>query len=232
MFRLQYLDKTEKMDNAFAQYGRLCHSILEAHAKGELEDFELSQEYEQRYDDTVTLPFPPFPKGYGEKAFNEGKAYFDSFIGYGDEYEVASTEEKFTLDIGGNSFVGIADLVLRHKDTKELVVIDHKTKSVKSMQKSIDTFKKQLYIYAGYVMQKFGQFPSMLRFNMIKGGTWINEPFSLEEYNKTMQWVTDTINEIKSCTAWEPHSQSYFCNYICSVYETCSLIRYEERTEE
>lgn len=83
MFRLQYLDNAEKMDNAFAQYGRLCHSILEKYAKDELEDFELSMEYASRYDSTVTLPFPPYPKGYAEKAYNEGLSYFDSFSGFG-----------------------------------------------------------------------------------------------------------------------------------------------------
>lgn len=145
---------------------------------------------------------------------------------------MASTEKRFTLDIQGNKFVGIADLVLRHKDTGELVVIDHKTKSNNSMKKSLDTFKKQLYIYAAYVKQQMGAFPTTLKFNMIKGKSWITESFSLSAYQETMQWVVDTINEIKTCTSWPENPQSYFCNYICSVYEPCSLMRYEERTQQ
>lgn len=58
-----------------------------------------------------SYPFPPFPKGMAEKYYLAGKEYFASFAGFGDNYEVLSAEEKFELNIGGNLFVGIADLV-------------------------------------------------------------------------------------------------------------------------
>lgn len=225
-FKLQYIDHIHQDDNAFSQYGTLAHKLLEEWAKGDLEDFELAAEYENRYDGAVTRYFPPFPKGYAGKVFGQGLAYFESFSGFGEGQEILSAEEKFELDIGGYLFVGIADLVLRDVNTGEITVIDHKTKSGSSMKKSLNTFRKQLYIYAAYVKEKYGVFPSLLRFNMLKEGTFIDEVFDESAYNETMQWVVDTIERIRNETEWNAKPNDYFCNYICGVYNQC-----QEETE-
>ena len=51
--------------------------------------------------------------------------------------EILSVEERFELDIRGNPFVGIADLVLRDKRDGGIIVIDHKSKSMQSMKKEL-----------------------------------------------------------------------------------------------
>jgi predicted RecB family nuclease len=223
-FALQYLHDPPlpQQQNAWAEYGILCHSLLEEYAKGELPANQLTAEYKSRYPDVVIHNFPPYPKGYAEKAFQQGIDYFDSFTGFGDQFEVVSTEEKFRIDIGPYGFVGISDLVLRDRNTDELVVIDHKTKSESSMKNELDLYKKQLYIYAEHVRQKYGKFPSSIQFNMIKGQEPIVEVFSEEKHRETLQWAESTIDEIYFEDTWEPRPNQYYCRYICPVFQHCT----------
>jgi hypothetical protein len=222
-FQLQYLQDPPlpKQQNAWAEYGILCHAILEEFAKGELPVNQLTAEYKERYPDVVVHNFPPYPKGYAEKAFQQGIDYFESFSGFGDQYEVVSTEEYFHLNIGPYSFVGISDLVLRDKSTGELVVVDHKTKSESSMKNEIDLYKKQLYIYAEHVKNKYGQYPSQIQFNMIKSNQPIVEKFSVEKHEETLQWVEDTIDYIFFEQDWIAKPNQYYCRYICPVFQHC-----------
>lgn len=222
-FQLQYLQDPPlpKQQNAWAEYGILCHAILEEFAKGELPVNQLTAEYKERYPDVVVHNFPPYPKGYAEKAFQQGIDYFESFSGFGDQYEVVSTEEYFRLNIGPYSFVGISDLVLRDKNTGGLVVVDHKTKSESSMKNEIDLYKKQLYIYAEHVKNKYGQYPSQIQFNMIKSNQPIVENFSSKEHEETLQWVEDTIDYIFFEQDWIAKPNQYYCRYICPVFQHC-----------
>lgn len=222
-FYLQYLHDPplEKQQNAWAEYGILCHSLLEEYAKGELKAEALTAEYKRRYPDVVVHNFPPYPKNYAEKAFQQGIDYFDSFTGFGDGYEVVSTEEYFSIRIGSYTFVGISDLVLRDKNTSDLIVIDHKTKSESSMKNELDLYKKQLYIYAEHVKNKYGCFPTEIQFNMIKSCVPIIEKFSPEKHAETLQWVEDTIDLIFFEDQWEAKPNQYYCRYICPVFQHC-----------
>ena len=118
-------------NNAYAEYGTHCHSILERWARGELMAFELAEAYESEYGQAVRHYFPPFPRGLAGKYYEEGLAYFNAFDGFG-EQEILSVEDRFEIDIRGNRFVGIADLILRDRNTGAISVIDHKSKSMQS----------------------------------------------------------------------------------------------------
>ena len=185
--------------------------------------FELADVYAAEYDEAVRHYFPPFPKGMAGTYYDEGLAYFQSFDGFGDQYEVLSVEERFEIDIGGNPFVGIADLVLRDKETGGITVIDHKSKSMQSIKKSLQECTRQLYTYAAYVKQRFGAFPEMLRFNMFRYNTFIDEPFTMESYEETMRWITDTIARIRAEREWKVSSSGYFCKFICSTRNGCPI---------
>ena len=222
-FKLQYIDKVPQEENAYAEYGTHCHSLLERWAKSELMSFELADVYEAEYDEAVKHYFPPFPKGLAGKYYDEGLNYFRSFDGFGDDNEILSVEDKFELDIRGNRFVGIADLVLRDRNTGGITVIDHKSKSMNSMKKAQYENTRQLYTYAAYVKERFGEFPTLLRFNMFRYGVNIDEPFSMERYAETMDWIERTIVEIKAEKEWKVSSSSYFCRFICSTRLHCSV---------
>lgn len=220
-FKQQYIDKVDSDGNAFSDYGTLCHALLEEWAKGILPEFAQAEEYEKRYDHEITHSFPPFPKGMPQKYYDAGQKYFETFEGFGSQYKIQTVEEKFEIDIEGYKFVGIADLILEDVNTGDIVVIDHKSKSANSMKKELGIYRKQLYTYAAFVYHRFGKFPSKLMFNMFKEGNFIEEDFDIEVYNETMRWIVDTIETIIFETDWMVSPSSYFCRYVCSVFDSC-----------
>ena len=185
--------------------------------------FELADAYEAEYDEAVKHYFPPFPKGMAGQYYDEGLQYFRSFDGFGGDKEILSVEDKFELDIRGNRFVGIADLVLQDKKTGDIIVIDHKSKSMNSMKKAQYENTRQLYTYAAYVKERFGEFPTLLQFNMFRYGVNINEPFAMERYEETMDWIERTIAQIKAEREWRVSSSGYFCRFICSTRMHCPV---------
>lgn len=219
-FCLQYLKKAPCEDNAFAQYGTFCHELLEQWAKGEIPALALASEYEEKYDSAITKSFPPFPKGMPLKYYEAGKEYFESFTGFGD-YRILSVEERFEINIQGYQFVGVADLVLEDPSDGEIIVIDHKSKSMSAMKKELDTYRKQLYTYAAFVHQKFGKYPKKLVFNMFREPTLIEEDFSMDSYNQTMDWIVDTIDSIILESNWRVSPSSFYCRFVCSVFDSC-----------
>lgn len=56
---------------------------------------------------------------------------------------------------------------------------------------------------------------------MFKEGTFIDEKFDLDEYNKTMQWIVDTIESILFEVDWMVSTSSYYCRFVCSVFDHC-----------
>ena len=222
-FKLQYIDQLPQAQNAYASYGTHCHSVLERWAKGELMSFELADVYTAEYDEAVKEYFPPFPHGLAGKYYEEGLQYFKSFDGFGDQYDILSVEDRFELDIRGNRFVGIADLILRDRNTGLITVIDHKSKSMQSLKKKLFENTRQLYTYAAYVKERFGEFPSMLRFNMFRYGKFVDESFSMDRYIETMDWIERTIDGIRSDKEWLVSSSGYFCKFICSTRDHCPV---------
>lgn len=221
-WKMHYIDRLPEEENYFAEYGTLTHSLLEDWAKGEIPDFALAEEWEERYDQIVHHAPPPFPKGMAQKSYLLGESYFQSFTGFGSEYDIASVEERFEVDVGGYTIVGLADLVLRHRETGEYLVIDHKTKSPKTMRKDFDEYVKQLYIYAMYVHQRFGQYPERMAFNLTKAPEEkFEEIFSEERLAEVKKWILTTIHRIEQEQDWLPGGSDYFCRNICGYRYDC-----------
>lgn len=156
-----------------------------------------------------------------QKYYDAGLDYFNSFGGFGDNLEILSVEERFEVDIEGYTFVGVADLVVRDLETGGIIVIDHKSKSASQMKKDLPTYRKQLYIYAAFVKQKYGVFPEQLVFNMFKEGNFIKETFDEEEYKRTIDWIVETIEFILFESDWKVCTSSYYCRFVCSCLDHC-----------
>ena len=206
----------------FADYGTFCHLLMERWEKGEIPAIALAEEYEAGYDNALTHAFPPFPATMPEKFYLAGLNYFEKFDGFDEDYEILEVEEKFQIEIGGYPFVGICDVVCRNRKTGKIEVIDHKTKSRSSMKKELDLYRKQLYTYAIYIKEKYGEYPARLRFNMLKEGYWINEDFDPAYVEETKQWIIDTIEKIKAETEWKVQPNWYFCRNICDQFGNCT----------
>lgn len=220
-FLLQYMRQRPRRNNAYAEFGTLCHNLLERWATGEIASFDLSAQYAAEYDRAVEHPFPPFPKGQGAKYYQSGLAYFDRFAGFGTEHEVLGAEERFEISIRGHPFVGVVDLLLRHKETGALVLMDHKTSAYRGMLKRLPQLIRQLYLYSLYVHHRHGRFPDILRFNVLRDGRFIDEPFDTATYNQTILWIDDTIRAAETEQRWDTRPSEYFCRFICGVVDDC-----------
>lgn len=237
-FYLEYVcnpSRDDEIPNFFSEYGSFAHKLLEGYFKNEIPQFLLAEEWSSGYEEAVKCPPPPFPRGYGEKAYNAGLEYFETFDGFGDEWETISVEEKFVINIGGYKMVGIADLVLRNKETGEYWIIDHKSKSASSMSKDLQTYRHQLYIYAMWLKEKYGVYPAKLSFNLFKEKKMVDEIFSEDQIEATTQWVLGLINRIETCDLFEDWAtcikddaerEDYYCKNICGCNDRCD--RYQE----
>ena len=240
-FYLTYVENPgndDELPGYFSQYGTLMHSLLEEYYKGDLPEFCLADEWRSRYDSVVTVAPPPFPKGFGEKNFDAAVRYLENFHGLPDGAEVLSVEKKFVIDIGGYPVSGIADLVIGYPEDNEVIIVDHKTKSAASMKKEYQLYRKQLYLYAMWLKEWGGSYPTMLRFNMVKDGTFIDEEFDESMIEETKQWFLDGIHKIEACDAfgdwhdcitpeeYEKGKEPYFCKWICGVNPSCA--RYQD----
>lgn len=225
-FRLQYLDCFPQEDNAYAEYGTFCHELLEAWAKGRLLSFELAQAFEDGFDHAILHDFPPYPQGLGQRYYDAGIKYFTDFDGFGSQQRIIAAEERFDIEIGGNPFTGIVDLILEDRDTGVLTLIDHKSKSTATMKKQIKTYEKQLDIYALATKHLMGRYPDTLCFNLFRDGYMMVQPFSLARLQQTEAWICQTIEAIKATTDWTHlEKPTYFCHIICSVARECPMMR-------
>ena len=222
-FKLHYIDNVEDTGNAFSDYGNLIHETMELWAKGELMDFELLDHYESRYTDAMRHDYPPFPVTLAESNYGLGRQYFEEFVGFGDEYEIVSAEEKFETSFGKHKFRGISDLVLRNKETGKYIVIDHKTKSPASMARERELYTRQLYVYAKHVKEKYGEWPEYMGFNMTKSREIIGEKFSMERMDAVTAWIIESIEKALAEKDWTIGGSSYFCQHICSYRNSCEF---------
>ena len=238
MFSMTYLDKMDKLDNAFGQWGSHCHECLEKYFKGEVFSFELLDEYLKNYELDVTEPFPPNKsKDLNESYKQAGVDYFSNFTDLPKEWEVVGVEQKVKTVFEGYPFIGYIDLVLKHRKTGDIVIVDHKSKAMFTSDAEKAHYALQPYLYSEWVKEKYGRYPKYLVFNMFRVQKIVVIPFVEEDYNKAVRWLITTIQAIYSDNKFldrikisyqekgkklrEYRYPDYFCANICSVREHC-----------
>lgn len=225
-----YLEKIERVpliENAFAQQGTLVHELLEGWAKGKIKAKDLPREYECRYGDMVTASFPRVlaTKGYTEKTYQQCLDYFKNFDAF-EGYEVIAAEEPCETEIAGRKFVGYIDLILRDKSNGQIVVCDHKSKSLAAFKKSEKMMYKQPYLYCKYINEHYDMFPEVLMFNLFKeNGLKMQQRFDMDTYKETLEWAEGMINKIESFDFIDwltMKKKDFFCTEICSCRQECA----------
>lgn len=236
MFYLTYIEKADKVENAFAEWGSFGHHLLEQYYKGKLELFELSEAYESGYDKNVNLKFPYNRYvNLNETYKDAGKKYFDNFEDDFSDYEVIDVEKKIEVTIGKYKFVGYIDLIL--KDANGYYICDHKSKSKFKNKSELRHYLFQLYIYSKYIYETYGEYPVGLIFNMFRKGDIVREPFDINEYNKALNWAEFTIDMIYEDEDFDDKifidyiskhkdidkydGTDFFCRNLCSVRNSC-----------
>lgn len=220
-FKLQYLDKVPQENNAFAEYGTLCHKIFEEWAKGD-ESYALNK-FVERFNEEIKHPFPAGKVNLAESYFDKGYNYFEGFSGLNlDIAEILEVEKKFVIKIGKYDFVGVIDLIFRDK-CGNIYILDHKSTGIQNIKpkKKFAEAVKQLYLYSKYVFDTYGEFPAELIFNVFNAGEILKEDFSHVTYNEVMDWAEKLMDEISETDEWPKMESSYWCWNVCSVLENC-----------
>ena len=224
-WKLRYIDCNKSENGFFGEYGSLIHKILEKYEKGELSLFELNDYYEEHFSENVPHDAPPnkyvdIKQSYYEK----GLDYFNNIDLDLDKYEVLGVEKEVRFQIAGKDFVGYIDLLLKEKETGKIIILDHKSASIKilkngkvskSDQEHVREFIRQLCLYSIPIIEEYGHVDE-LWWNLFKDKNWLKMPFNKEDYDEAIQWAEDTLKLIETEKEWLPNnSSSYYCNYLC-----------------
>lgn len=231
-WRLNYIDNEKQKDNFFAQFGSLCHGILEDYAKNKLSLFEVSDAYEDRFPKMVTEPAPWNKNGdMLDTYYEKGLDYFNNIDLDIDNYEILGVEKKVEFEIDGIPMIGYIDLLLKNKETGEITILDHKSGSLKfkkngSLSNAKDNkaheleFKRQLYLYSVAVIEEYGHV-DYLEWNLFKDRKHYKIPWNKKEFDEAKDWAIKTIEKIKAERVWGVNKDYYYCNHLCSQRTNC-----------
>ncbi len=208
--------REDSMQNAFAQYGTLCHEILEKFAKNQLMIWDLVDEFKKSFEFMITNDFPPNKYvDLRNSYYKQGIDYFINFNGFSN-YEIISVEEEVKLKIEDYEFTGFIDLVVRDKTDNKIIVIDHKSKSSFKNKEEQKEYTRQLYLYSSFIKQKYKEYPKQLKFNMFRKKKWVIIPFKLKDLEEAKEWMLKTIDKISKTKEFPVIEDDFFGQYLCN----------------
>jgi hypothetical protein len=212
-YHCTYNLKLPEIGNDWSTGGSFLHEAVENVLKELILHSEASDWF---YFGTPILSFDNMRKEYAEKWVNECIAFLDHlpdvFAKF--EGEVVGIEGEGVVTISGRKVKLFADLVLF--DGKDYYIWDWKTSGIDGFRgKKFETKKRQLYIYARYVKEKYGKYPKSMSFYMARYNEKLTEVFDLKEYNKVAAWVDDVAGKIEAETKWEKKPSWFWCKNIC-----------------
>lgn len=216
-----YIDCENKVNSFYGQFGSFCHEILEKFFKGEMTEWDLAPYYEENYNEKITL-LPP--ASIGDTCYEKGLTYFSNFSFPDNKYEILGVEKRVEFTILKYNFVGYIDLLLRDKETGEIIIVDHKSSTIKLLKNGnvskgdaehFLAFQRQLYLYSIPVIEEYGKV-DRLKWNMFKDGTEIEIPFNPDDQKATVDWTIETIAQIEQEAEFQPNPDFFYCCNLCS----------------
>ena len=116
--------------------------------------------------------------------------------------------------------------MLREKKTGDLIICDHKSKSMTSFKKDEDKMYRQQLLYSTYVVDNYGEWPARMMFHLFnESGVKPERLFSLEAYRNTVVWATEQIKKIEDYTVIDwlqcKEKPDYYCWELCGSRKQC-----------
>lgn len=211
-----YILKREGQQNAFAEFGTLCHNILEKYFKGEIMLWDMVDEFKNNFYFTILNEFPPNKfTDLKNSYYQQGISYFSNFTGF-PNYEVLSVEEEINIKVDKYNFTGFIDLVVRDIEDKKIKIIDHKSKSNFKNKSEQKEYARQLYLYSKAIKEKYGEYPKELIFNMFRKQQIVTIPFNERDYKEAQKWMIERIELIKNSSSFPVIKDEFFGQYLCS----------------
>lgn len=233
-FFLKYISKCKDTDKFYASYGSFMHKLIENYYRGILSKDEMLTEFLTGFSSNVKGVRPQ--ESTVQKYIRCGVEYLTGFQPF--KYTMVDVEKRVEFEIEGLKFIGYIDYL--GEENGEYYIIDNKSRDLKPRSnrekptvkdRELDSMLRQLYIYSVAVKQEYGKFPKALCFNCFKSGEFIEEPFREEAYNEAIEWVKQSVDDIKSADDFYPNRDFFSCYYICGVSDDCvyDQIAREER---
>lgn len=230
---LKYIEEPQEniLDSCYGQGGGFAHELLEGYFKGEIDFWDLPLLFETEFADKVTEYFPTINgKNLRDDYYDKLLDYFNNFEPLENKYEILGVEKKVEFEIDGYQFIGFIDLLLKNTETNEIIILDHKSSSMKFKKNGdlskaslpkFEEFKKQLYLYSVPIIEEYGRVDRLV-WNLFKDHGKIDIPWKYNEYEASRKWAIDQIHRIENETDWEPQDYSFmYCNYLCSKRIGC-----------
>lgn len=228
-WRRTYIDCEPKVSNFFAEYGSCCHSILEEYEKGEIDIFDISNEYDRRFIEEITSD-APYNKysDIRQSYYDKGRTYFEEINLPLDEMEILGVEEKIKFELGGKPFMGIIDLRYRDKDGR-MIFMDHKSANItftkknlvsKSSVEKMRKYEYQQYLYTIPFIEK-GETIDFLEWNFFNNQKIYRIPWNKTDYENAKSWALHTIELIEKEENWHPNPDYYYCRNLCDHRDFC-----------
>lgn len=221
----KYIECQMGENGFFGEFGGCCHKVLEKYEKGEISIFEISEEYERLFSEMVVHDAPPNKYvDIRQSYYDKGLDYFDNIDLDLEDYEILGVEKQVRFRVADKDFIGYIDLLLREKDTGKIIILDHKSASIKflkngkvskSDQAHMREFIRQLCLYAKPVIEEYGRVDE-LWWNLFKDKKWLKIPFETADYDEAMNWAKETINLIENETEFACNPDAYYCWNLCS----------------
>lgn len=217
--------KTEQLELFFSSYGTFAHELIASYYKGEKSAPELRLEYLSNYRSRVAQPAPS--KAVADSYFQSGLQYFK--VIQPSENRVVSVEDRFAASIDGIPFIGFIDRLDETPDG-DYILIDNKSRTLKArsnrkkptvMDKTLDEYLRQLYLYSVFVKERYGKYPRSLCFNCFRENSLIVEPFNEKALEEAKTWAKENIAKIADETEFRPDVDWFKCQYLCEMREFC-----------
>lgn len=214
-----YVNKQEKKDNFFSQYGSFIHSILEKFSKQELDFPDLVPYFEGNYDNFIT-EYPPIAK-MEASYYNQALDFLSTFEGFKDETVGTELKMEYQIELYGEKRNFIAYIDRLSKDENGYIINDYKSKGKFSSKAEKEKYLRQLYIYSLSVKEKYGVYPYKLKFNHFRTKSETVEIFDENKLLQTLKWADDCVERIYNSEIFVPNHNDFFCNHLCSVSGSC-----------
>jgi len=213
-FKLRYLDALPSADNAFAEFGTICHEILASYYNGILPAESMGTLFASRFEG-LHFPYKKLQDSYR----TTGKCIFDFYVDPFSGASVIDVEQKTKTKIEGLRFIGVMDLVLE-KDG--LQIVDHKSHAPFKTEAEKTAYSRQLYLYALLAKARYDIYPTKLTFNHFRHGTQYDIDFSMNDMNHATEWVLRTWDKLYADTEFAATPPSdFYCKHLCSARHHC-----------
>lgn len=227
LWKMVYLEGIERTSSWWAEFGLAMHETIEKYFKGEIESYEMLQYYQDNYERIVVSEEPTIGKNIGEKYYQQGIEFFSNFDFSREKYELINIEDKVETTIGDIKLVIKPDAVLRDKESKKIIILDHKTSNPYDAKGNIKKDKilpylRQLQLYASILwaekqIQADQLWLWFVRYNKIE--KFLVDP---EKAFNNLSRFLDIAEQIKNEKDFNPNtSNRFFCLNFCSYSAIC-----------